>query len=295
MDYLILPYQILNMVKRLHTLNFILVVGLFSTLPVVSQTLTISSSTQTASSGTTWLLSNNELIVYGNSTINASTIVSWLTSSSLTILGTSNAISVDVNQDIYSSSAGNGITIGNANSTGTVTFNNTVSLTGPLTVYANNIRMGSTVVANSQSAQLLAGGSSGSISLFAKNGFQSLATSGTTRGKIMTNGGGNIHINADADANNSGQLNIDWLTFDSDIGNITLEASTYSWSTSSSVELPEFYGTGAFTFRNVPNANHIFSLAWIAIFQNRSELTLGSNTGSEEIQLTPCTVCHSSA
>ena len=279
------------MVTRLHKLFFKLFVGLFLTLPAAAQTLTISSAGNSGS----YTYSSGILTVSANATINASTIVSWLGTSSLTILGATNAISVDVNQDIYSSSAGNGITIGNANSTGTVTFNNTVSLMGPLTVYANNIRMGSTIVASSQSAQLIAGGSSGSISLFAKNGFESLATSGTTRGKIMATGGGNIHINADTEANNSGLLNIDWLTFDSGAGNIILEASTYNWSTSSGVELPEFYGTGAFTFRNVLNANYSFNTAWIAIFQDRSELTLGSNTGSEEILLAPCTTCNSSA
>jgi hypothetical protein len=279
------------MIFRRYKSFFTLVIGFLFTLPVFSQTLTISSAGNSGS----YSYSPGTLTLSGNATITAVQIVTWLNSSSLTILGTSNAISVDVNEDINSTVAGNGLTIGNTNSTGTVTFNNTVSLMGPLTVYANNIRMGSTVVANGQSAQLLAGGSLGSISLYAKNGFETLAVSGTTRGKIMTTGGGSIHINADTEANNAGQLNIDWLTFDSGTGNIILEASSYSWSTSSSVELPEFYGTGAFTFRNVPNATHIFSLSWIAIFQNRSELTLGSNTGSEEIQLAPCTVCHFSA
>jgi hypothetical protein len=279
------------MVIRIYKSSFSLIFGLLFTLPVFSQTLTISSAGNSGS----YSYSAGTLTLSGNATLTATQIVSWLSTSSLTILGSTNAISVDVNQDINSTVAGNGLTIGNTNSTGTVTFNNTVSLMGALTVYANSIRMGSAVVANSQSAQLLAGGSSGSISLLAKNGFESLATTGTTRGKIMTTGGGNIHINADTDANNSGQLNIDWLTFDSGTGNIILEASSYSWSTSSSVELPEFYGTGAFTFRNVPNANHVFSLAWIAIFQNRSELTLGSNTGSEEILFAPCSVCHFSA
>ena len=283
------------MLIRLHKLNLILFVGLFLTLPVVSQTLTISSSTQTASSGTTWVFSNNELTVHGNSTINSSTIVSWLGSSSLTILGATNDISVDVNEDIYSSSAGNGLTIGSTNSTGTVTFNNTVSLMGPLTVYANNIRMGSTVVANLQSAQLLAGGSSGSISLYAKNGFESLATSGTTRGKIMATGGGNIHINADTESNNSGELNIDWLTFDSGTGNIILEASSYVWNTGSSVTLPEFYGSGILTIKNVPGANQSFTTAWISIVDDFSGLILGSDAGIENNTLAACTVCNSSA
>ena len=273
----------------------IVFLGLSISVIGYAQTLTISSATQTASSGTTWQQSNNVLTVYGNSTINASTIVSWLGSSSLTILGNTNAISVNINENIISSAAGNGLTIGNSNSTGTVTFNNTVNLMGALTVYAEKINLGSAVVQDLQSAQLIAGGSTGSISLYARNGFETLATTGTTRGKIMTTGGGSIQVNADTDNNNSGQLNIDWLTFDGGTGNILIEASSYNWNTGSGVVLPEFYGSGTFTFRNVPNANHIFSSAWIAVFGNFSGLTLGSNSGVEEILLAPCTVCDPSA
>jgi hypothetical protein len=273
----------------------IVFLGLSISVVGYAQTLTISSTTQTTSSGTTWQQSNNVLTVYGNSTINASTIVSWLSSSSLTILGNTNAITVNINENIISSAAGNGLTIGNSNSTGTVTFNNTVNLMGALTVYAEKINLGSAVVQDFQSAQLIAGGSTGSISLSARNGFETLATTGTTRGKIMTTGGGSIQVNADTDNNNSGQLNIDWLTFDGGTGNILIEASSYSWNTGSGVVLPEFYGSGAFTFRNVPNANHIFSSAWIAVFGNFSGLTLGSNSGVEEILLAPCTVCDPSA
>jgi autotransporter-associated beta strand protein len=260
-----------------------------------AQTLTISSATQTASSGTTWQLSNNVLTVYGTSTINASSIVSWLGSSSLTIVGSTNAISVNVDANIISSAAGNGITIGNSNSNGTVTFNNTVNLMGALTVYAEKINLGSTVVQDAQSAQLIAGGSTGSISLYARDGFETLAWDGNTRGKIMTTGGGNIHINADTEQDNTGILNIDWLTIDGGTGNIILEGSSYSWNTGSNVTLPEFYGSGSFTFRNVPGANHTFNTAWIAIFGNFSGLTLGSNTGVEEILFAPCTVCDPSA
>jgi hypothetical protein len=260
-----------------------------------AQTLTISSATQTASSGATWQLSNNVLTVYGNSTINASSIVSWLGSSSLTIVGSTNAFSVNINENIISGTSGNGITIGNSNSNGTVTFNNSVNLMGALTVYAEKINLGSTVVQDAQSAQLIAGGSTGSISLFARDGFETLASTGNTRGKIMTTGGGNIHINADTEQDNTGILNIDWLTFDGGTGNITLEGSSYSCNTGSNVTLPEFYGSGVFTFRNVPGANHIFNVAWIAIFGNFSGLTLGSNTGVEEILFSPCAVCDPSS
>jgi hypothetical protein len=275
---------------------FILVFGLFLSFSFLSQTLTISS----AGNSGTYSYSAGTLTVNANSTITAATIVSWLSSSSLTIVGNTNAISVNVNENIVSSFAGNGLTIGNSNSTGTVTFNNTINLMGALTVYADKINMGSTVVQDLQSAQLIAGGSSGSISLLARNGFETLATSGNTRGKIMTTGGGNIQINADTQNDNTGQLNIDWLTFDGGTGNIILEGSTYVWETSTSVSIPELYGSGTLTVRNVPGANYNFNTAWIAIIGGNgnatfSGLTLGSNSGVEEILLAPCTTCNSGA
>ena len=273
-----------------HRLFYLLLVFACSSA-VYAQSLTISSSGNSGS----YSYSSGTLTISGTANIQATQIQTWLTSSSLTILGNTNAISVNINENIISSTAGNGLTIGNSNSTGTVTFNNTVNLMGVLTVYAEKINLGSTVVQDLQSAQLIAGGITGSVSLYAKNGFETLATSGSTRGKIMTTGGGNININADYDNNNSGLLDIDWLTIDGGTGNIVLEAASYSWNTSSSVTLPEFYGTGALTIRNVPAANYSFNTAWIAIFGNFSGLTLGSSGGVEEILVAPCTTCTSGA
>ncbi len=274
----------------LHRLFYLLLVFAYS-FGVYAQSLTISSSGNSGS----YSYSSGTLTISGTANIQATQIQTWLNTSSLTILGNTNAISVNINENIISSTAGNGLTIGNSNSTGTVTFNNTVNLMGALTVYAEKINLGSTVVQDLQSAQLIAGGITGSISLYAKNGFETLATSGSTRGKIMTTGGGNININADYDNNNSGLLDIDWLTIDGGTGNIVLEAASYSWNTSSSVTLPEFYGTGALTIRNVPGANYSFTTAWIAVFGNFSGLTLGSNSGVEEILVAPCTTCTSGA
>ena len=118
-----------------HRLFYLLLVFACSSA-VYAQSLTISSSGNSGS----YSYSSGTLTISGTANIQATQIQTWLTSSSLTILGNTNAISVNINENIISSTAGNGLTIGNSNSTGTVTFNNTVNLMGVLTVYAEKIK-----------------------------------------------------------------------------------------------------------------------------------------------------------
>ena len=260
---------------------------------VDAQTLTISSAGQTGTSGTNWSVSNGLLYYTGDANVQASVITNALANGNLTIQAISNNVSVNVNQGITSTANGSGIIIGNSNSIGTVTFNRTVDIYGPVTVHADKINMGAEELTPGESAKLLTRVSSGHISLLAKNGFETLANANCIRGKIHTIGGGNIHITSDADNNGSGALNIDWLTIDGGSGGVLMEGASYNWSTANNCPLPEFYGTGDFTFR--PTSNTLtqgFTTLWIAMFQNKKSITFGSQANKfSALTLEPCVVC----
>jgi hypothetical protein len=283
--------------KRMNWISKKLVISVYVfifSLQINAQNLTISSTGETGSSGTNWNLVGNTLTVTGTASIQASVITNALVSGSLTILGNTTSINVTVDQDITATTNGSGITIGNVNATGTVIFNRTVDIFGAITVYANTIRMGNALVntPTNESAQLITRVSNGNISLFAKDGFETSATANCTRGKIMTAGGGNIHITSNADNNTSGTLNIDWITIDGNTGSVLLEGHDFVWNTGNACSLPEFYGTGHFTFRTTVNSNYGFNTAWLALYGNRASITIGKENNTEGVTISPCTVCN---
>ncbi|KAI9550166.1 hypothetical protein GHT06_003538 [Daphnia sinensis] len=180
------------------------------------------------------------------------------------------------------------LVIGKSANTGNIAFGRATTIAGPITAYGGRIDMGVGVNVNTTTA-------AGHITFLAKNGFGTLATTGTTRGTLATNGGGNIHINADADDNNSGQLDLDWLTINSAAGNIILEGSTFSWNTGSGVTYPEIYGTGELTFRTVSSGTHPINSTWLALFDKRSAITLGKANNDNTIDFLPCSNCNNTA
>jgi len=196
-----------------------------------SQTLTISSNGDVGpTSGPNWSINNGQLYYTANANVQASVITSALANGSLTIQAATNVVSVIVDQDIITTTNNSGITIGNINSNGIVTFNRTIDIYGAITVYADKINMGANLITTGNSAQLLTRVASGHISLFAKNGFETLANSNCERGKIHPIAGGNLHISADADNNNKGILNIDWLTLDESNADILGVDFEFGWN-----------------------------------------------------------------
>lgn len=256
-----------------------------------AQTLTISNSGQTGSSGTNWSISNGQLYYTANANVQASVIVNALANGNLNLQAISNDVTVVFNQEIITTNS-NALSIGNINSIGTITFNTSVDIGGPLTVYADKINMGdSPVVDAGQSAQIITRNGN-HTALLAKNGFETVANANCVRGKIMTVGGGNIHITADADNNGTGVLNIDWLTIDGGAGAVLIEGASFSWETFGNCPLPEFYGTGGFTIRPTNNSIQGFNTQWIALYQNKSSITFGSSVNNfQNLLLDPCTVC----
>jgi hypothetical protein len=169
-----------------------------------------------------------------------------------------------------------------------ININSSINIPGPINFYGGLISLGVGV-------EVIASTANGSMNFQGKSGFSTVANSGNTRGKLMTTGGGDITISADSDNNNSGTLDIDWLTIDGNIGDVLLEAAAFIWNTSAQVTLPEFYGTGALTIRTVSSATYAFNTAWIALFNTKSEFNLGRAGNNDVVEINPCTVCHPSA
>ncbi len=171
-----------------------------------------------------------------------------------------------------------------------VNINSNIDIRGPINIHAGGINLG---IGREVTARTPAG----TINFQAKGGFSTVANIvGDNRGKLMTPDGGDITINADADNNNLGQLDIDWLTIDGRAGDILLEASTFVWNTGAQVTLPEFYSnSGTLTIRNVTSSNYGINTQWIAMFGNYAGVTLGREGGTELVLLNPCTVCANTA
>jgi autotransporter-associated beta strand protein len=107
-----------------------------------SQTLTISSTGETGTSGTGWSISGSTLTVSANANISASVIETALISNNLTILpSTGSNLSVLVDEAITYSATASSLTIGSI-STGTsgiITLNQPIALDGAISIIGNKI------------------------------------------------------------------------------------------------------------------------------------------------------------
>lgn len=165
------------------------------------------------------------------------------------------------------------ITMGESAENYHFTLNNSLSATGAITAYANNFTFGNGVGLTSTS--------SGDITINARGNF---VTSGTTRRTIST-AGGNIYVFADSDANGSGQLDVDYITFNSGAGNTTIRGETMLFTTAANTDKPYFNGTGTVTIEPADASFQDINTNWFYFDQDAngmSGLTLGksSNTGN---------------
>lgn len=233
--------------------------------------------------------SSNIIFKSSNTKFNASIPINTSGTVSILPLDASNSFGIAqaLGSNILFSANVSGLTVGKSTNTADITFGTTTNIAGPITAYGGLIQLGIGV-------ELISTSATGNISLQATNGFKTAATSGTSRGRIMTSGG-NIHINADTDNNNSGELDIDWLTFDGSTGDILLEAATYNWNTGSNDAYPVFFGTGALTIRTVPAANYAFNSGWISLINNKKEINFGRIGNTADVNINHCSVCDPSA
>jgi hypothetical protein len=158
-----------------------------------------------------------------------------------------------------------------------------VAIAGPITAFGGEIIIGSGANLTTTTAN--------NINLIASNGF---TTAGTTRTTINSNGG-NILIAADADANNTGQLNLDYLTLDAGTGNLTIEGSTMSWDVATNT-YPILKGTGALTIQsNGASFGQVVDLQWFALEGVKSSFTFGKTSNVTALTTNNCTSCASSS
>ena len=165
------------------------------------------------------------------------------------------------------------LTLGSTTNTADLYVRDPLSIAGPIRMYGGIINSYEHIVSTTAS----------DIELLGVSGFKS---ANTTRKEITTNGG-NIFIDADSDANGTGVMSVDYLTFNPGAGNTLLQSSTVDWSTAASA-IPFINGTGDFTFQNsAANFGHDWmSLIWFLIDQDNNgvgSITLGKSNNTSDV------------
>ncbi len=201
--------------------------AIYRTLPSVGNLTIVSSGGHAINS--TWEYANGIISTISTPVlINASVIESYLSSGPLTI----NSGSITFNAPINNSTS-NALTCTGA-STAT---NNAIATLASTITSAGNITINSREISINQDITVTG---SAAISLSATT---NISTNPTVRRTLLTSGG-NITLTADSDANGSGQLNIDYLTFNPGSGTTTLRGETFSFDIGTAG--PYINGTGAF-------------------------------------------------
>lgn len=173
-------------------------------------TLTISSATTTA--GWTYNSGDRTLTVNSTSIANATTILGYLNTGPLTIVGASPNLSVTLSSALNSTGgSANGLTIGAEGNTGTITLGGALTLKGAVTLRGANINVNSNINTTSGAATgdllikasgdiIIKGGISltttGGDAIFWANSDGQTANGGVTfkKGSSLTTGGGHIWI-----------------------------------------------------------------------------------------------------
>jgi hypothetical protein len=181
-----------------------------------------------------------------------------------------------------------GLNIGTVTSTGTagdtayvtantqdIDIDTAISIAGTIRVHANDITVNNSITSTV----------AGDITLSATNNF----SSGTTTRYHITNNNGAINVYADADADGTGSLNIDYLTFDAGINTLTLRSETVSWSTGSSLEKPYINGTGDFVVESSDASfGQSMHTTWFNIDQDNDgigSIRIGRPTNDQDVAI----------
>ncbi|MBU3557060.1 autotransporter-associated beta strand repeat-containing protein, partial [Polynucleobacter sp. Ross1-W9] len=165
-----------------------------------------------------------------------------------------------------------GLTIGNTGNTQNITFANAVNIAGPITVYGGNVALNS-------SLSTTANGSA--ITINAANNISTVSSANT----IKTNNG-SITLNADSDANNSGLLKLDYMTYSAGTGNITFRGATMSWNTALGITPTITNTTGAFVFEsNNGSFGQGVDAGWFTFPSTLSSFRIGSTTNTQDVSI----------
>jgi hypothetical protein len=206
-------------------LSFVII--LCFSFQALSQTLTISSATTSSSN---WSFSGGVLTVSGTANIQATQIQTWLGSGDLSIVGSTSALIVNVNQAITSTTVGSDLTIGSATNNGAITLNSNLSIAGGLVVRGSDIQINSNITSTA-TGDLFFQGLSDSWSVRLATGIIIEKTAGTGLLTFQGNGRINNHVNVGSIlASGSAQLDVVMIaemddgtsgTYNISTGNIT--------------------------------------------------------------------------
>ena len=179
----------------------------------LAQTLTISSTGQTGTSGTTWNLTGSTLTVTGTANIQSVVIETALNSGDLTIQGSSTAFVVNVNQAISSTTVGSDLTIGSVGNTGTVTVSANISLASGLTVRGGYVNVNANITSSAAGDIFLKGIATNNPSVILQSG-KTITKSGGT-GTLTFQGHSSVQNSGTITTTGTGVLNVVlWSDFD---------------------------------------------------------------------------------
>jgi hypothetical protein len=153
---------------------------------------------------------------------------------------------------------------GKSGNTANLTVESALTTAGPLTLYGGYVTLNNNITVTTSSTVTI-------------NATGYFITSNTR--KSITTAGGDITINADADANGNGVIEIDYLTINPGSGNIIIRGETMLWITETDAQKPYINGTGSFTFESNDAAfGQDIRTVWFVIDQDAngiSGLSLG--------------------
>ncbi len=165
-------------------------------------------------------------------------------------------------------------TYGKSTNTADLSYTNELSVAGPITFHSGNFTINKNITSTTAS----------NITI---NAINHIYTS-NIRQTISTSGG-NITINADADGNGTGILELDYLTFNPGSGNTIIRGSTMNWITTNNTDKPYINGTGNFTFEpNTATFGQAINTIWFDIDQDNNGiggLNLGKTTNNQDVVL----------
>jgi autotransporter-associated beta strand protein len=219
---------------------------------------------------TTWKYENGVISTTTSPVnINAAILQDYLSSGALTIEAGNVTISGAI------TSTANAAFVINSNGTKTITVNAAVSLGGAITFNSNDFMLGNGTNISTSSAS--------NITINANGNF---GTTSTTR-RTISSANGTITIHADKDANGTGQLDLDYLTFNPGTGATLIRGETVSFTPGATAG-PYINGTGSFTFEpSDPSFGEVIYTSWFEIDKDNngiSALTLGKIGNSSNIQ-----------
>jgi hypothetical protein len=178
-----------------------------------AQSLTISSTGQTGTSGTNWSISGNTLTVTGTANIQASVITTGLSGGNFTVVGSTNAFVVNVTEVIESSQAGSSLTIGSSENAGNITLSAAITLSGGLSVYGGYINVNANITSAADGDIFFKGISSNNPSILVGTGRTINKTAGT--GTLTLQGHGRVTNSGSITTSGTGVLNVIlWSDFD---------------------------------------------------------------------------------